>query len=324
MGRLKGVSLGFGRFVEQIKRNQKDCSPDEALRNPEVPCTESPDFTALHPGCLQKWLKYGFFSFRGLRPGGTFMSETDGTKKLEKLLGAGSEAAGAAVGGGLGFLLGGPVGAVAGGVISVVISRTLDEFSNRVLSHREQVRVEVTAQYALLEISNRLQAGQAPRRDGFFSETVSDRTYAEEVFEGVLFKAKNEVEERKLHFLGNAFANIAFRADISPATAHLILKISEGLTYRQMCLLAFIAARGEVDVESLRRGHHTSHDLNALRREEMSLHDTDLGTFGLLEGIGPWTDKLSPLGQMVIEILGLSAVPAEHVKEVENLILQAS
>ena len=252
------------------------------------------------------------------------MPETDGTKKLEKFLGAGSEATGAAVGGVLGSLLGGPLGAVAGGVVGVAISRTLTEFANRVLSHREQVRVGVTAHFALLEICTRLQSGQVPRNDDFFSETVSGRSYAEEVFEGVLFKAKNEVEEHKLHFLGNAFANIAFRTDISPAAAHLILKIAEGLTYRQMCFLAFIAARGEVDVESLRRGHHASPDLNALRREEMSLHDTDVGTFGLLGSTGPWTDKLSPLGQTVVEILGLSAVPAEHVKEVEDLILQAN
>ena len=245
---------------------------------------------------------------------------TNNDKTLEEIVSAWSEGTGAAVGGLVGSLVGGPVGTVCGGYLGVAVSRTLIEFSNRALSQREEMRVGTTAIAALEKIQSRLKYGEAPRNDEFFTLGHDGRSEAEEIFEATLFKAKIEAEERKLPYLSNAFANIAFRKDISPPAAHFLLKLAEELTYRQICFLALVQSLGSLDVENLRRGAHSVPDLDTLRREEMSLHDKDLGTMGLMGGDGPWTDQLTDLGNVLAEVLGLNEFPGDELRALEEVI----
>ena len=122
----------------------------------------------------------------------------------------GSDIAGAATGSAIGFLTGGPGGAAIGGATGVIISKSLSDITDRLLSNREKMRVGATATFALTKIKSRLDSGDKLRNDGFFEEKEGGRPDAEEIFEGVLLKAKNEHEEKKAKILGNIFANIAF------------------------------------------------------------------------------------------------------------------
>lgn len=240
-------------------------------------------------------------------------------KTLKEILSALADGTGAAVGGVVGSCIGGNFGLVYGSFFGAVLSKTLTDFSNRQLSHREEIRVGTTTLTTLEKIESKLKRGELPRNDGFFTDGDNCRSEAEEIFEATLFKAKIEVEERKLPYLSNAFTNIAFRSDISPPTAHIILKIAEELTYRQICFLALVQSCGTINVENLRRGTHSVPDLVSLRREEMSLHDTDLGTMGLMGG-GPWTDELTDLGILLAEVLGLDEFPGDELRSLEELI----
>ena len=74
-----------------------------------------------------------------------------GTSKIQKLLQTGAELFGAAVGGAI-ALVGGPVGTIGGGVAGVIVSKGLIEFANRILSHREQVRVGAAAGLTIVGI----------------------------------------------------------------------------------------------------------------------------------------------------------------------------
>ena len=177
--------------------------------------------------------------------------------KVKQLIETGTEIAGAAVGGALGFLAGGPLVAAGVGALGVVIAKSTEkliiEVANRHLSHREEIRVGATAAFALSTIRDRLEEGDKPRNDGFFTTETGEPSSAEEIFEGILLKSKNEHEEKKIRLLGNFFANLAFLPEISAAEANYLLKIAEGLTYRQMCLLMLFYIKPDMDVSPFRK-----------------------------------------------------------------------
>ena len=163
-----------------------------------------------------------------------------------------------------------------GAILAPVLASTLKEFGARSLSAREKTRVGAVAIYAADRISARLMFGDVPRQDGFFAPTGSDRAPSEALLEGVLLKARDEFEEKKLRHLGWFFANLVFVEDVSPATAYLLLKQFERLSYRQLAILSLIGER-EHDVEPLRRPDHTDPELDALKREEMDFSRMTLG-----------------------------------------------
>ncbi|MFH1662875.1 MAG: DUF456 domain-containing protein, partial [Chloroflexota bacterium] len=148
--------------------------------------------------------------------------------RIKSLISKGNKITGAASGGVSGFLIGGPVGAAIGGIIGVVVTETLSDMANRLLSDSEQTRIGAAATFAISEIESRLKCGQTPRNDGFFEDKKSGRSNADEIFEGVLIKAKNEHEEKKVRILGNMFANIAFSPEFSIGEANHILQVAEG------------------------------------------------------------------------------------------------
>lgn len=169
----------------------------------------------------------------------------DDTTRLRKLIDAGRKllpsAGGGAAGAIVGSLVAGPGGAVAGGAAGWAVRKGLEklgkEFGDRVLAPRERARVGCVLTLALQGIQERIAAGQQIRSDGFFDATDTDRSEADEVLESVLLKSQREPEEKKLPYMANLFANIAFDSTIGAAMAHQITKTAEELTFRQLCIL---------------------------------------------------------------------------------------
>jgi len=172
-------------------------------------------------------------------------------------------------------------------------------------------------------MQQRLLGGEIPRQDGFFSQDVTGRSPADEVLEGVLLRAKNESEEKKALFLANIITSVAFDPSISLERANFLIKLAEQLTYRQFCYVALVGRLGTLNVERLRRDVHQDIELEVLKREEMDLHSSDLGTFGLILGSGPWDDALSPVGSSFYSGLRLSEIPSSDLKKVSELLRKA-
>jgi hypothetical protein len=152
---------------------------------------------------------------------------------------------------------------------------------------------------AIDRIRARLLSDHILRSDGFCEGVNNDRSPSEELLESVLLKARDSFEEKKVRHLGLFYANLVFAAHVSPQTAHQLLKLYDRLTYRQLCLIALVGERGTVDVEALRRPDHLDPDIESLKREEMELHSTDIGTIGLtclaFEVKGPIRAMFRPL-----------------------------
>lgn len=234
-------------------------------------------------------------------------SSTGKNGSIRKLLGAGAEIAGAAIGGALGFLAAGPAGAAAGGAAGAVASSVLkhvgDEVSERVLSPRERVRVGGVLALVAAEVKSRIDNGQTPRTDGFFSSGQGGRSNAEEVAEAVLLRSQREAEERKLPYVAHLLASIAFDPGISAAMAHQLIKASEQLTYRQLCLLRLAAVK---DAFGLRKTDYRQQsqfkiELLQVLYECLDLYTRGFVNFGGSVAFGP--SDVNP-GQMTAQGLG--------------------
>lgn len=96
------------------------------------------------------------------------------------------------------------------------------------------------------KIKSNFEENKILRHDDFFSE-LDNRTSAEEILEGTLLVAQKEYEERKIKYIANLYANIAFDENISREIADRLIKISSELTYRQLmilCAVGFIQISG--------------------------------------------------------------------------------
>ena len=252
-----------------------------------------------------------------------------GKSLVESGVSIAGSAAGSAVGALVGTIFAGPgpgtvtgaiIGGAAGGAIGETLKKGLEEVVKRVLSCREQIRVGAVINFAAYKIKQRLDAGDKPRTDTFFTVDETDRSDADEIFEGVLLKSKNENQEKKIRFMGNLFANVAFRSDIPITVANFFLSTAEALSYRQLCFIALLHQRGVLNIEALRRRDHPNSDLQILKREEWTLHAPSFGTFGLIDGSKEWEDWLNDLGEKFHDLLGLSEIPQEDVDELSRLI----
>ncbi|GEM_PF-997094 len=172
----------------------------------------------------------------------------DELKKAIKLIKAGSEITGAAVGGALSGILSGPIGGAAGSVLGYVLTKTIGDIACRVLSKRERAKIGAASYYAIEAIKKRVDEGAPPRKE-WFASTKKQTSTAEELFENILLVGKSEHEEKKLKLLGILFANIAFHPFMSKEDANLQIRRVEELSYRQICMLAAIAHRDHGDTD---------------------------------------------------------------------------
>lgn len=133
-------------------------------------------------------------------------NETNKSDRIQALISGGTEMAGGAVGGTLGFLAAGPIGAAvlgAGGAAAAKVLKHIgQEVSERILGPREKVRVGGVLAIAAAEINQRIANEESVRTDGFFDEKPSGRSDAEEVAESVLLKSQREPEEKKIPLWG--------------------------------------------------------------------------------------------------------------------------
>ena len=146
----------------------------------------------------------------------------------------GADIAGGATGAALGFLAAGPSGAAAGGAIGAIITQTgtvVADFVERTLSNRETVRAAGAASLSLERIKENMDTGLKPRDDNFFRIRTNYRPKAEELFEAMMLKSKNQYEEHKVHFYANLFANACFEEKLSSDTISWFMLVLDKLTF---------------------------------------------------------------------------------------------
>ncbi|QYX58000.1 hypothetical protein K1T73_06380 [Roseovarius sp. SCSIO 43702] len=244
--------------------------------------------------------------------------EDDG--KVNAMIGAGADIAGAAVGSALGFLAAGPGGAAAGGAGGAMAAHALrglgEEAANRLLGPREKVRVGGALAIAASKIRSRIERGETLRQDGFFDPKGNGRSDADEVAESVLLKCQREAEEKKIPYMAFLIGNIAFDAQISPGLAHQIVRTAEALTYRQLCLLKIAALRENYQLrqDDYRGQQRFEKSLYELLYECLDLYHRALVNFGGEVAFGPTDIKpgsmaVQGMGADLFNQMGLTTIP---------------
>lgn len=267
---------------------------------------------------------------------------TDNPKNTTiRLIQSGTEIAGAAVGGALGFIAGGPLTAAGASATGVVIAKlsehVITDFSTRVLSHREEVRVGAAAAVALAEIKDRIERGESVRTDGFCDTSDAERSAADEVFEGVLIAAKNEHQEKKIRILGAFFSQVLFAPGVSLAEANHIISVAERLTFRQMCILALLVRKTKGHSYTLRQTAYRGSQ-ESIRFETLSTLQElfELYNMGFVackmpssdayDALLGWYDappahmELTSLGQRFAVLMTLDSIPSEDVESTAQAI----
>ncbi|WP_280539915.1 hypothetical protein [Chromohalobacter sp. 11-W] len=168
----------------------------------------------------------------------------DDNKKALALIRGGTELAGSAVSGALGFFAAGPAGAAAASVAGAAITsgsvKLIGDFADRQLSSKEQERVGATAALAFNKISKKSENGEHLREKTFFEPSDGARSEAEELLEGTLRQAREEYKEKKLQFLGNFYSNLVFSPGVTSNEANYYLRLFDNLTYRQFCAICIV------------------------------------------------------------------------------------
>jgi hypothetical protein len=255
-------------------------------------------------------------------------------EKLKGWLEKGTEITGAAVGGALG-LIGGPVGAVLGGVVGTTFAIAVKDMIGRQLSNRQEMRVAASASYILTDVQQRLANGGQVRQDAFF-DSSNGRSSAEELFEGVLLKCKDEYQEKKIHYISKIFEKAAFDTNISAESANQVLTAAESFTYHKLCVIAFFGRKQEFD-ESRLMSFPYSYYGNAVFSTEIEILKQDvfeMMNFGLLDNnntatftrhdIIPGKFQLTQLGQLYFSALELQSVPKAEIEAIyEGLVYKA-
>lgn len=204
-----------------------------------------------------------------------YHSSEGGEKKVENVLKAGCEITGSAIGGAMGFFMGGPLGAATAGAIGTATGGLLADVATRILSRREKVRIGATAQYAYDQIQQNIERGKQVRQDSFMKPLASGRAPFQEIFEGVLLKAQREHEEKKLRYIGQFFANVAFDRYCSAEQANYLLTLLERLTYQQLVMIRTFRPLDLSEVRVSRRSDEDlmqwEKDLIKRRKDEQSL-----------------------------------------------------
>ena len=252
-------------------------------------------------------------------------SETrEARERIRRMMKAGMEildsSGSAAISAALGLLFAGPSGAAIGGAAgaaaSIALKRLGSEIASRVLGPREEVRVGYVLASASAQIRQRIANGEGLRDDGFFDSSVANRSQAEEVAESILLKSQREPEEKKLPYIANMLANIAFDENVNALLAHQVVKVAEQLSYRQLCILKVSAFKPVFRLRSSDyRGHGSfQRELYSPLYECFDLYTRGLINFGGTAAFGP-TDvnpasmTVQGIGADVFNLMRLHAIP---------------
>jgi hypothetical protein len=181
-------------------------------------------------------------------------------------------------------------------------------------------------------INTLLEEGRSPREDGFFDADGDDRPAAEEVLEGVLVKARDAYEEKKVRLLGILYGQVAFHPEISPAHANHLIELASRLTYRQLVVMA--VAQDQTNYSRLRptdyRGNQEAIAKLGLEGQGLLTEIYDLYQQGLLHGggeawislpdVNPASMRLQGSGAVLAQLMVLDTIPATDRERIYELL----
>ena len=124
--------------------------------------------------------------------------------------------------------------------------RTAAEDASGVTAGRERVRAGAALAFAVEYAVTLQRAGRQARTDRYFTPRPGSRPVAEELTEAVVSAARRSLDERRVRHLGYLLAEVTVSADLDADLVARTLRLAEGLSWRQLALLAGVGRRNRV------------------------------------------------------------------------------
>ncbi|TKJ19728.1 hypothetical protein, partial [Blastococcus sp. CCUG 61487] len=111
---------------------------------------------------------------------------------------------------------------------------------------RERVRAGAALAFAVEYAATQDRAGRPARSDGWFAPRPGSRSAADDVAEAMVVAARRSTDERRVRHLGYLLAEVSCSPDLDAEVAARGLRAADGLTWRQLALLAAVGRRDRV------------------------------------------------------------------------------
>ncbi len=193
---------------------------------------------------------------------------------------------------GSGIAVSAAIGDMAGittGAIGVLGQLGLDRFITPLISKRQTVRLFQWGIQAAEGIAQRLENDEKLRTDGFFDETPTNRSKADEVVESTLQTVIDTTEEPKIKFIANLTENVHFDSDFDLDTYRRFLNILDELSFRQLCIIKLCMNADQIDLEGLGNPNITT-KVSSILTDILEVQDK-----GLINNSNPLMKKISEL-----------------------------
>lgn len=128
------------------------------------------------------------------------------------------------------------------------LSATMGYASGELLARKltkQRDNMGIVRKYIIEDIKHRLDEDELFRTDGFLGETSEKRSDFDDIVDSILLEAADELNEKKLRYIGYLTSSFAFPPEISADSAHRLIKDVESLSYRQLCLMKMASEKEE-------------------------------------------------------------------------------
>lgn len=230
-------------------------------------------------------------------------------------------------------LTGNPFWVASAALLSPFLQQQIKETTHWLLGNIQRRKVEYSTQCLCETIVSKIQKEEKLRQDSFFEfkdnpQLRIEESSASKLTEGMLLKAKEEYDSKKIPFLSYLTANIFFLPDISESKAFVMLEILSKLSYRQLCALSIFYNKKKLPVgvwEARLKGTPSLQSYYDIAYEFISLKDLllieqymPIGGIGM--GIGISNYKISALGEELYIAANLTMIDERDLLDLNNKI----
>ncbi len=220
------------------------------------------------------------------------------------------------------FLAESPMQAMGFSVFSMMIA----DFLRRQLSNKEISRMSTVSTLAFAEIKKRIEEGEKPRDDIWHSE-MEPSCEAEDMFENINLKARDEIEQKKLPFYAKIFSDAVFDPDLSINQLNALLNLIDKLSYRQIVYIRIFSDTCAFNLSKtkLKAGQGITYEKLSIYMELFELfkegllilNEPDKSTHTIvidLKQIIPAFVSLSTQGEYLFSVAGIKNLELEELR----------
>ena len=233
--------------------------------------------------------------------------------------------------GGLTALLGSvnPVLGVASGALAPIVANAAKNMLPEVLGERERNRLEFVFTRSVEKIKYLIGQNKMPRNDdAYYDSTYSGIPNAQEILEGVLLKAREEFQSKKLECYSSFFANLCFDETISFEHANFLLNTLERLSYRQLCILSYLSDGKTIPTSRWDAVFKTGQNKELLRYFDFYSEYIDLYNARMIVqttkvpgfALGMSDTNISSLGRSIVRLADLASIRKEDVDSIGHIL----